>query len=187
MIDSELLYRRLPQDIQIYIGRFVPLWQRYGWHRPPIRKNSDKYYNSVRSVPHGICRHYKNYVVSYHYCRKRSLLQWELFLDYNQKQKEFWIIKISPQWKKTGDNGLIKRLFDSKFYEENIEEPSIAKRIRTSVSVMHHWRYPDTFVCRMEYSIDRQDGLPTRQTCVSVLCNHMIESAYAADEFARKK
>ena len=168
------LYRRLPIDIQRYLCKFLPLWQRFGLHKPPQRDYIKCYYHALRRVPKNItgggnCFYYS-----------QKILQVELYLDYYFQQHEYWMIKISMR-KKYDNSRIIQQLVNNKFYE-TIKEPSIAKRIRTTTSVIHNWHYPDNIYCKIEYHIERIDHLPTRQACVDALCDHMIELTKTAEK-----
>jgi len=178
-MSSDLIYKHLPTDIQLYISKFIPIWQRYGLKKPPkLSTHSLRYYNHIRKIPRGI--HWKSdFPRFFYYRRQRDYFNWTLIHDYQNHTKEYWNIEMTPQWDFCRHDSLIRSMRDTKFYN-NVECPSIIKFIRATISLFNQ-------ILILEFEVSTPDivsGL-TKQTLTDALCVHMINLSREAEKIRK--
>jgi hypothetical protein len=188
-MSPDIIYKQLPTDIQLYISKFIPIWQRYGFKKPPkLSTHSLRYYNHIRKIPRGI--HWKpDFPRFFYYRRQRDYFNWTLIHDYQNLNhtKEYWSIEMTPQWDFCRHDGLIQSMRDTKFYN-HVECPSIIKFIRATISQLHVWSFNQRHqILTLEFEVFAPDivsGL-TKQTLTDALCVHMINLSREAEKIRK--
>jgi hypothetical protein len=190
-----MAFKTLPQDLQLYIGYFLPIWQRFGLTSPPKYPEDDRkkysYYTNIRHKPRfrGI-KWDPNFPRYFDYRIQKDYFQWQLILDYYNHQyhpddiiTDHYLIKCHHQWKSDSKN-MLEKIFNKGFYK-NINMPDIAVYIRAYIAPGNI--YNDTYpVFKLELRVTRTDfGIPTRQMAVNVLSEYMIQLSREA-EITRK-
>lgn len=180
----EDIYRRLPPDLQGYIARFLPLWQRHGLSAPPAVRPTTKalhhYYRVIRRTPPDVqwcarTRHFR-------YCALPGA-EWRAFLDFwnHEHTVEHWKVQlwITHTVHATIDahRTLTERLHEH-YHHHRCASNAVFQHVRTCGSVdpgrVTRWA---AFEVHLQVRRATPVSPPTRQACADAVCAHMVHLA----------
>lgn len=160
-MDVFRLYRALPIDLQRLVARFLPVWERVGIAAPPqlpVVPEDRSYYKRIRRTPQGARRDPKHPNVLFYRLQKHNF-RFCMYVRSNGPMKDFWVIKIEPQFVGAGFPALTLLQWDrlSHYTNRTIPPPPTA----SFINAVH----TGTAWCLVFLTFsDRDTRLPTRQT-----------------------
>lgn len=155
---DQMIYERLPVELQFVIRSYFTVWQRHGFRREPapLQPDPDAYFRTIRKCPRGV-RMNTDYGMHLSFRRQRHLLEWNVWIHPTNRLQDIWAIEIRPQWDdKIRPPGFLERIMKFAPWTRHMPE-------ECHLTFSHIYDYEDMINLEFKVLRDDIDSPPSRQ------------------------